>query len=183
MTAFTANNISLDILLANALILFTFKKIILDRFKSGFIKYILGMIFAYGLLGCLMYLGLKYEFINEAFQGARFRFFGIRFSDVGIIPYIIPAIYSVYFVGYFDKEKDWKKVRTMMLSVFVNGIFAFIGAMLFGSYLKGDSLEEIITRLKASVEYIDWKFIPPMIAILVLFYCVMKYDYFKHHKK
>lgn len=176
MTAFTANGISLGILLANAFILFAFKKIILDRFKSGFIKYILGMIFAYGLLGCLMYFGLKYSFINEAFQRTRFR-------DVGIIPYVIPAIYSVYLIGYFDKDRDWKKVRIMMLSVFVNGIFAFIGAMLFGSYLKGDSLEEIFTRLKASVEYVDWKFIPPMITILVLFYCVMKYDYFKHHKK
>ena len=183
MTTFTANSISLSILMANTLILFVFTKVILDIFKIRVIKYVLGMIFAHGLLMYLLYLSMRYKFIQIAFQRARFRFYAINFIDVSIIPIIIPALYSVFLVGYFDKDRDWKKVRETMLSVFVNGIFAFVGAMMYYSYLQGDSIQTIFTRLKASTEYIDWSFIPPTIGLLALFYFIMKWNYFKHHKK
>ncbi len=128
---------------------------------------------------CLLYLSMKYEFIPIAFQDAKFW----RFTDVGIIPIVIPALYSIFLVGYFEKDRDWKKVRVMMLSIFVNGMFAFIGALLYYSYLKGDKLQGIFTRPKAITEYIDFRFIPPLIGLLTLYYFVIKRDYFKHHKK
>lgn len=101
-----SNSVSLSILLTNTLILFAFKKIILDRFKNGSIKYIMGMLFAYGLLACLMHLGVKCEFINGSFQKANFRYQGGRFEDVGTIPYIIPAMFSVFLVRFFEKEAE-----------------------------------------------------------------------------
>lgn len=183
MNAFKANIISLSILAANAIVLFAFTKVILERFKIRLIRYVLGTIFAYGVLMYLLYLSTKYEFIPMAFQKARFRFFASDFTDVGMVPIVIPALYSVFLVGYFEKDRDWKKVRVMMLSVFVNGIFAFVGAMMYYSYLKGDSLQTIFVRLKASAEFIDWGYNLLFIAVLMLFYFVMKWDYFKHHKK
>lgn len=127
-----------------------------------------------------MYFSRKYESIQTAFQSSNFGSFAGDFTDVGIIPVLIPALYSVFLVGYFEKDRDWKKVRAMMLSVSVNGIFAFISATVCYSYLNGDSLHAV---LKESTEDIDWRFIPPLIGLSVLFYFLMKWDYFKYHKK
>ncbi len=179
MNTFTANTVSLGILAANAIILLVFTKVILERFKSRLIKYVLGMIFAYGVLMCLLYLSMKYEFIQTAFQNAKFR----NLTDAGILTVVMPALYSVFLVGYFETDRDWKKIRAMMLSVFVNGIFSFIGVIIYYSYLQGTGLQEIFTILKASEEYIDWRFIPPLIGLLILFYFLMKWDYFKYNKK
>ncbi len=174
------NIISLGILSANVIILFVFTKIILNKFESRRIRYVLGTIFAYGILMCLLYLSRKCELIQTTFQSTNFRSFAGNFRDVGIIPVLIPALYSVFLVGYFEEDRDWKKVRAMMLSVSVNGIFAFISATVCSSFLKGDSLHSI---LKESAEYIDWRFIPPLIGLSVLFYFLMKWDYFKYHQK
>ena len=122
---------------------------------------------------------MRFEFIQTAFQSAKFR----NFSNVGIVTVAIPALYSVFLVGYFEEDSDWKKIRVMMLSVFVNGIFSFIAVLIYYSYLQGTGLQEIFTMLKESEEYIDWRFIPPLILLIILFYFLMKWDYFKHQKK
>lgn len=180
MRQITANIIAVGILLGNALLLFVFHKMILERIKIRWLRYMLGMIFAYGILMCLMRWSMHDNDINIAFQKARiFR----NFTDTGIVPYVIPAMYSVYLVGYFEKDRDWKRIRAMMLSVFFNGILAFFGAMVYYSHLKGDSYAKIFARLRASAAYIDPKSMMPFVGILALFYFFIKWNYFKYNKK
>lgn len=171
------------------LLLYGIKKLFLDKIKNQVLRYILAMAVSYSVLIVFVIIGIENEFIGLAFQKTLFYF---RSGGVGIPPImimvVVPALYSIFFIGYFKKdlspEERWKVSKRVMLSVFVNGIFSFVLLMLFyRSYYFGYSLSKQWALIKASCEYIDWRFLPPFVGLMVLFVYIMKREHFKQYKK
>ncbi|KGN82790.1 hypothetical protein HW49_01100 [Porphyromonadaceae bacterium COT-184 OH4590] len=171
------------------LLLYAIKKLFLDKIKNQVLRYILAMAVSYAVLIVFVIIGIENEVIGLAFQKTLFYF---RSGGVGIPPImimvVVPALYSIFFIGYFKKdlspEERWKVSKRVMLSVFVNGILSFVLLMLFyRSYYFGYSLSKQWSLIKASCEYIDWRFLPPFVGLMALFVYIMKREHFKQYKK
>ncbi len=171
------------------LLLYAIKKLFLDKIKNQVLRYILAMAVSYAVLIVFVIIGIENEVIGLAFQRTLLRI-GIGFGGVepGMVMVVVPALYSIFFIGYFKKdlspEERWKVSKRVMLSVFANGIFSFVLLMLFyRSYYFGYSLSKQWALIKASCEYIDWRFLPPFVGLMVLFVYIMKREHFKQYKK
>ncbi len=171
------------------LLLYGIKKLFLDKIKNQVLRYILAMAVSYAVLIIFSIIGIENEVISTAFQKTTLRIgFGFGGVEPGMVMVVVPALYSIFFIGYLKKglsaKEEWKMKKRLMLSVFANGIFSFVLLMLFyRSYYFGYSLSKQWALIKASCEYIDWRFLPPFVGLMVLFVYVMKRDHFKHNNK
>ncbi|WP_024469716.1 hypothetical protein [Treponema pedis] len=169
------------------LLLYAIKKLFLDKIKNQVLRYILAMAVSYAVLILFNIIGLENEAIRIAFQKTTLRI-GFGKVEPGMVMVVVPALYSIFFIGYFKKglsaEERWKVSKRVMLSVFVNGILSFVLLMLFyRSYYFGYSLSKQWALIKASCEHIDWRFLPPFVGLTVLFVYIMKREHFKQDKK
>ncbi len=180
MSVSNANLIVITVFLVYGVILWSFKKFCLNRLQNKIIKYILGMVLAYGILVIFIILSNEYEFLSLAFQKARLPLFR-HFRDWGIVLLVVPAIYSIYVLDYIPRS-DWKSTKIMMLSLLLNGFFAFFGAIFFNSYLNGKSVKEIYELAKESACFIDWKYTSLFIVIIVLSFYLVKWKCFKNDR-
>ncbi len=171
------------------LLLYGIKKLFLDKIKNQVLRYILAMAVSYAVLIIFSIIGIENEVIGLAFQRTLLRI-GIGSGGVepGMVMVVVPALYSIFFIGYLKKglsaKEEWKMKKRLMLSVFANGILSFVLLMLFyRSYYFGYSLSKQWALIKASCEYIDWRFLPPFVGLMVLFVYIMKREHFKQYKK
>lgn len=171
------------------LLLYGIKKLFLDKIKNQVLRYILAMAVSYAVLIIFSIICIENEVISTAFQRTRLSFgLGRGRIEPIMAMVVVPALYSLFFIGYFKKdlspEERWKVSKRVMLSVFVNGILSFVLLMLFyRSYYFGYSLSKQWALIKASCEYIDWRFLPPFVGLMVLFVYIMKREHFKQDKK
>ena len=170
------------IVLIQAGILFAFKKFCLNKI-SGVLKYLLGMLLAYGLLFLLYYGSYCSDDLTAMLQEGRvFVLYGPNIF--GIVMIVIPAIYSAFLIekGYFGegrKEASWKWKLKMMASVLLNGLISFFALLSFNLLLKGHSIGELTETAKESLQYIDWLWMFAFAATCALFVFVM----WLNHKK
>ena len=93
------------LLLVWAVLLQAFKQLCLDKIKRNFWRYLLGMMFAYGLLFLLYvasdhYAPLKALLLNWYIRGL----------PGGIILMLVPAIYSIFLIGKVMSKKGANKL-------------------------------------------------------------------------
>lgn len=167
-------------------ILFLFKRFCLDKIKSEFLKYFLGMGFAYAILILVLIASERIPYFRLALQN--WRLWITRGMHGSIILVVIPAVYSIFLIGkgYFKEGGNgasWKWKLKMMASMLFNTFISFFSLIFISFLYKGNSFSELIDTIKDSFQYIDWWYMLAFVAVCVLFVLVMWLDHKKHVKK
>ena len=137
-------------------ILWAFKKLCLNKIKSGFLKYLLGMMFAYGILIMFYvatnhYLPLKTVILNWYIRGV----------PGGIILILVPALYSIFLIGkgYFNEggeKASFKWKLKLIVSVFLNAFLSLFALMFINFLQQGRSFSELAALTQEAVFSINW---------------------------
>lgn len=167
-------------------ILFAFKKFCLDKIKSGLLKYLLGIMLAYGILLLIFIASEDSLYLKTALQN--WRLWITRGMDASIILLVIPGFYSIFLIGkgYFKEggnEAPWGWKLKMMASLFFNAWIAFFGLIFISFLHQGHSFDELIFTIKESFQYIEWGWNLAFVAACALFVFVMWLDHKKHSSK
>lgn len=94
------------------LLLYAIKKLFLDKIKNQVLRYILAMAVSYAVLILFTIIGLENEVIRIAFQRTLLRIgigFGFGGAEPGMVMVVVPALYSIFFIGYLKKDYPLKK--------------------------------------------------------------------------
>lgn len=174
------------------ILLYGIKKLFLNKIGNPVLRYILAMAAAYALLILFNIIDIENQVVRLAFQKTRLAFgrLGTGRIEPGMVMLVVPALYSIFFIGYFKKDLspkervyvEWKVLKRVMLSVFANGIFAFVLLMWCNNLYNGHSVSELLALIKESGQDIDWRFLPPFVILIVLFVYLMKREHFKENK-
>lgn len=164
-------------------ILWAFKKLCLNKIKSGVLKYSLGMMLAYGILIMLYvatnhYLPLKTVILNWYIRGV----------PGGIILILVPALYSIFLIGkgYFNEggeKASFKWKLKMMVSVFLNSFLALFGLMFFSFLQRGGSFSELVALIQEAALSINWSWMLAFVACCGLIVLIVWLDHKKHSSK
>ena len=164
-------------------ILWAFKKLCLNKIKSGVLKYSLGMMLAYGILIMLYvatnhYLPLKTVILN----------WYIWRIPGGIILILIPALYSIFLIGkgYFNeggKKAPFNWKLKMMASVFSNGFLALFGLMFFSFLQRSGNFAELVALIQESVCAIQLGWMLAFVACCALIVLIVWLDHKKSSSK
>lgn len=167
-------------------ILGAFKKFCLNKINSGIIRYILGMVLAYGILFGLLWLSRNYEIVMTTLQHAVIRSHASGAAlPASMLLIIVPAFYSVFLLGYTDKrdqKASWGLTLLAMASLLFNGLFAFFGLIFADFLLNGHSFAELVQTFQESLAYIDWRFMPPLGLCILLFILLARHEFNKSNK-
>lgn len=174
------------ILIIWCVILFVFKRFCLDKIKSGFIKYLLGMIFAYGILLMILIASEHSIYLRMALQEWRVGI--IRGMRGSILLIILPGLYSIFLIkkGYFKEggsKASWKWKLQMMASIFFNAFGAFFSMIFISFLLQGHSFSELLLTIKESFQYIEWGWTLAFIICCGVFVFIMWLDHKKQLEK
>ncbi|WP_028264126.1 hypothetical protein [Atopobium fossor] len=165
-------------------ILFLFKKCCLDKVENGFLKYMLGMVFAHSLVLLLYITAMRISFLRTVLQNWRF---GIIYGPPGaLMLFIIPGFYSIFLIGkgYFNEggnQASWEWKLKMMASLFFNGFATLFGLLWVYLLLQGTSFSELVFIIRDSFQYMDWWGMLAFAASCILLVFVMWVDHKKCH--
>ena len=164
-------------------VLQAFKQLCLDKIKRNFWRYLLGMMFAYGLLLLLyvasdQYAPLKVLLLNWYIRGI----------PGGIILILVPAIYSIFLIGkgYVQeggKQASFKWKLKMMASVFFNALLALFGLVFFSFLRKGGSFSALAALIQESVCAIQLGWMLAFVACCALIVLIVWFDHKKSSSK
>ena len=164
-------------------ILWAFKKLCLNKIKSGVLKYSLGMMLAYGILIMLYvatnhYLPLKTVILN----------WYIWRVPGGIILILIPALYSIFLIGkgYFNeggKKAPFKWKLKMIVSVSLNAFLALFALMFINFLQQGGSFSELAALTQEAVFSINWGAWLAFVGCWVLIVLIVWINHKKHFSK
>ena len=164
-------------------ILWAFKELCLEKIKSGFLKYSLGMMFAYVMLFLIYvasehYLPLKTLLLNWYIGGV----------PGGIILILVPAFYSIFLIGKGYVNEGGKKAPfrwklKMMTSVFLNGFLALFGLMFFSFLQRSGTISELVALIQESVCAIQLGWMLAFVASCALIVLIVWIDHKKSSAK
>lgn len=166
---------------ASAVILLVYKKQCLNRMRNSALRYMLGLLMAYGLLFLVLILNRESELVHAVFQRT---YLFPHLKGVGVYFILMPAIYSVFLLEYEEKggrNASWNDKLKLMASVSINAMGAFFGLLFANFLLDGHSFGELVTTTKEAFCCTEWWAWPLLIVTVALFVWVVKYDHDKHH--
>ena len=160
-----------------------FKQLCLDKIKRNFWRYLLGMLFAYGLLLLLYVASDYYVPLKELLLN-----WYIRGIPGGIILILVPAIYSIFLIGkgYFqegNEKASFKWKLKMMASVFFNAFLALFVLVFFSFLRKGGTFSELATLIQASARSIPLGWLLAFVACWGLIVLIVWLDHKKSSSK
>ena len=171
------------LLLVWAVLLQAFKQRCLDKIKRNFWRYLLGMLFAYGLLLLLYVASDHYVPLKELLLN-----WYIRGIPGGIILILVPAIYSIFLIGkgYVQeggKQAPFKWKLKMMASVFFNAFLALFGLVFFSFLRKGGTFSALAALIQESVCAIQLGWMLAFVACCALIVLIVWLDHKKSSSK
>lgn len=175
--------IRIIILLIYIFILFSFKKIIINKIQNKFIKYLLGTILVYALYLYFIYLSRECEFLKYTYNEIITK--NHRHIDIGILFYFIPTIYSTILLEQpkSPSHKNKDSIFPIIIFILINLIITLLISIIFTSYLSNQNLMKTLLSILNSLKYIEWKYIIPLILGIILFYFFMKHEHNKNNIK
>ena len=171
------------LIILNCLILFAYWRWCLQRFNNTAVCYVLGMMLAYNLLILIAILFHKYAAIVNFLQQPRPPKYS---TDIAIFYIIIPTVYSVLLLGYYEKSRQhapWKFKRRIITSVTCNALKTIFTLIFLDFIMKGGTTALFFATLKDAFHYTDWYVFWLMIACFALFFTFLKIEHYWHNKK
>ena len=181
MNGETASWIFYSGLLMYGLVLFAFKRLYLDTLGSRVLSYMLGLVLAYGILAGVFLASRESMVVRTVLQEALWSGRTHTYRGAGFLLVIVPAVYSIFLLRFF--EKGGKKKVKMMGSVSVNTVMALLGLLCFNYMLDGHSMEECRIVLEESFASIGWESGLLSIALMYFVFYIIKRDHFKHYDR
>ena len=164
-------------------ILWAFKELCLEKIKSGFLKYSLGMMFTYVILFLIYvasehYLPLKTLLLNWYIGGV----------PGGIILILVPAFYSIFLIGkgYVNeggKKAPFKWKLKMIVSVSLNAFLALFALMFINFLQQGRSFSELAALTQEAVFSINWCLWLAFVACWGVIVLIVWINHKKHFSK